>query len=80
MITENNCYEGETIILTAGYNSRVLASQLGIDIPMTQALLETLVTEAQPPMFYQMLGTAAADFYGHQKHPRFICFWWFIGI
>ncbi|AFA49529.1 NAD(P)/FAD-dependent oxidoreductase [Acetobacterium woodii] len=73
VITENNCYEGETIILTAGYNSRVLASQLGIDIPMTQALLETLVTEAQPPMFYQMLGTAAADFYGHQStHGSFV--------
>lgn len=73
VVTENGVYEGETIILAAGYESRELASQLGIDIPMTQALLEVLVTEAQPPMFYQMLGTAAADFYGHQStHGSFV--------
>ena len=31
------------------------------------------VTEAEPPMFNQMLGTAEADFYGHQtKHGSFI--------
>jgi sarcosine oxidase subunit beta len=46
---------------------------VGIDVPMSRWLLETLVTEAQPPMFYQMLGTAAADFYGHQsKHGSFV--------
>lgn len=40
---------------------------------MNKVLLEVLVTEAQPPMFYQMLGTAAADFYGHQsKHGSFV--------
>lgn len=73
VITENNVFEGETIILAAGYDSRKLASTFGIDIPMTSALLEVLVTEAQPPMFYQMLGTAAADFYGHQStHGSFV--------
>ena len=31
------------------------------------------VTEAEPPMFNQMLGTAEADFYGHQtKHGSFV--------
>ncbi len=35
--------------------------------------LECLVTEAEPPMFEQMLGTAEADFYGHQsKHGSFV--------
>ena len=33
----------------------------------------TLITDAQPPMFFQMLGTAMADFYGHQTtHGSFL--------
>lgn len=73
IVTKNNVYEGEHIILAAGYESRKLAATVGIDIPMNKVLLEVLVTEAQPPMFYQMLGTAAADFYGHQsKHGSFV--------
>ncbi len=73
VITTENHYEAETIILAAGYDSRRIAATVGIDVPMTQALLEVLVTEAQPPMFYQMLGTAAADFYGHQStHGSFV--------
>ena len=67
VITDSGVYEGETIILAAGFESRRIGATVGIDIPMTQALLEVLVTEAQPPMFYQMLGTAMADFYGHQS-------------
>jgi len=40
---------------------------------MVKSLLEALVTEAQPHMFDQMLGTAEADFYGHQtKHGSFV--------
>lgn len=73
VVTLDNIYEGETIILAAGYDSRKIAATIGVDVPMTQALLEVLVTEAQPPMFYQMLGTAAADFYGHQStHGSFV--------
>lgn len=73
VVTKNNVYEGEQIILAAGYESRKLAATVGIDVPMNKVLLEVLVTEAQPPMFYQMLGTAAADFYGHQsKHGSFV--------
>lgn len=73
VVTQNNVYEGENIILAAGYESRKIASTFGIDIPMNRVLLEVLVTEAQPPMFYQMLGTADADFYGHQsKHGSFV--------
>lgn len=73
VLTAGDVYEGDTIILAAGYGSRDIASTVGIDIPMQQALLEVLVTEAQPPMFYQMLGTAAADFYGHQStHGSFV--------
>lgn len=73
VVTLNNIYEGETIIVAAGYDSRRIANTVGIDVPMNQALLEVLVTEAQPPMFYQMLGTAMADFYGHQStHGSFV--------
>ena len=36
-------------------------------------LIEALVTEAEPKMFGQMLGTADADFYGHQTdHGSFV--------
>ncbi len=63
---------GDKIILAAGYESRSIAQKNGIDIPMKPVLLEVLVTEARPPMFYQMLGTAA-DFYGHQTtHGSFV--------
>jgi len=73
VVTKNNVYEGENIILASGYESREIACTFGIDIPMNRVLLEVLVTEEQPPMFYQMLGTAAADFYGHQsKHGSFV--------
>ncbi len=69
----DNIYEGETVVLAAGYASRQIAATVGIDIPMQQVKLETLVTEAEPHMFDQMLGTAEADFYGHQtKHGSFV--------
>ncbi len=46
---------------------------MGITIPMKKKRLQCLVTEAQPQMFKQMLGTAMADFYGHQtKHGSFV--------
>ncbi len=73
VITENNDYEGDTVVVAAGYHSRELVSTVGIDIPMVQNMIECLVTEAEPHMFDQMLGTAEADFYGHQsKHGSFV--------
>ena len=73
LITPNNVYEGESVLVAAGLDSREILTTVGIDIPMTNSLLECLVTEAQPPMFDQMLGTAEADFYGHQtKHGSFV--------
>lgn len=73
VITKENIYEGDTVILAAGLGSREIAATVGIDVPMQSAMLEALVTEAQPPMFDQMLGTAEADFYGHQtKHGSFV--------
>ena len=66
-------FEGENIVVAAGYDSRAILGTVGVDIPMTRSLLECLVTEAEPHMFDQMLGTAEADFYGHQtKHGSFV--------
>ena len=73
VVTANNIYEGDTIILAAGFSSRKIAATVGIDVPMIELVMEVLVTEEQPEMFYQMLGTAAADFYGHQStHGSFV--------
>lgn len=73
VITENNVYEADTIVVAAGYDSRAILGTVGIDLPMTKAMIECLVTEAEPHMFDQMLGTAEADFYGHQsKHGSFV--------
>lgn len=73
VVTENNVYEADTIVVAAGYDSRAILGTVGIDLPMTKAMIECLVTEAEPHMFDQMLGTAEADFYGHQsKHGSFV--------
>lgn len=73
VVTRNCVYEGEKIILACGYESRKIANTVGIDIPMSNVLIECLVTEAEPKMFEQMLGTADADFYGHQtEHGSFV--------
>ncbi|MEE3419896.1 MAG: FAD-binding oxidoreductase [Lachnospiraceae bacterium] len=73
VITENNTYSCGNVVLACGYAARAIAGTVGIDIPMSKVLLECLVTEAEPKMFDQMLGTAGADFYGHQsKHGSFV--------
>ncbi len=74
IITKNgDVLEAEQIILAAGYESRYIAKTVGIDVPMTKYFEEALVTEMQPHMFDIMLGTAAADFYGHQcAHGSFV--------
>lgn len=68
ILSDDTVLEGETIILAAGYESRYIARTVGIDVPMTRLIDECLVTEKQPHMFDIMLGTAGADFYGHQTH------------
>ncbi|XXJ20788.1 NAD(P)/FAD-dependent oxidoreductase [Desulfovibrio caledoniensis] len=73
VVTTRRGYEADKIILAAGYESRAISNTVGVDVPMTRIALDTLVTDAQPPMFYQMLGTAMADFYGHQTtHGSFV--------
>ena len=66
-------FEGARIIVAAGYASRAIINSIDIDVPMMLKISETAVTEAQPHLFWQMLGTAAADFYGHQTpHGSFV--------
>lgn len=73
ILEDGTIFEGENIILAAGYESREIARTVGIDIPMTRYFEEALVTEMQISMFDMMLGTADADFYGHQcKHGSFV--------
>lgn len=72
-VTDHEVYEADHIVLAAGFASRPIAATVGIDIPMVKKLVECLVTEAEPPAFQQMLGTADADFYGHQtRHGSFV--------
>lgn len=73
VVTKTDVYEGEKVIVACGYESRELLRTVGIDVPMQKVLIEALVTEAEAPMFMQMLGTADADFYGHQtEHGSFV--------
>ncbi len=73
VVTTKDVFEGDKIIVAAGYASRKILGTVGIDVPMSNDLIEALVTEAEPQMFPQMLGTADADFYGHQtNHGSFV--------
>lgn len=73
VITDDGVYEGEQILLCAGWESRKIANTVGIDLPVEPEFSEVLVTEQEPEMFPVMLGTAEADFYGHQsKHGSFV--------
>lgn len=73
VITENGVYNGDYVVVAAGYASKKILDTVGINIPMHKTLAECLVTEAEPHMFNQMLGTAEADFYGHQSdHGSFV--------
>lgn len=71
--TDKNIYKAPIVLLASGFESRVIANSVGIDIPMNKVLVEALITEAHEKMFPQMIGTAAADFYGHQTdHGSFV--------
>jgi sarcosine oxidase subunit beta len=71
--TPNYSYEADQVLIAAGAASRKITADVGIDIPMHPIKMECLVTEAEPYMFEQMLGTAEADFYGHQSsHGSFV--------
>lgn len=73
VVTDDGIYEGEQILLCAGYESRKISNTVGIDIPVEREFSEVFVTEMEPDMFKVMLGTAEADFYGHQsKHGSFV--------
>jgi sarcosine oxidase subunit beta len=71
--TTDGTYEFGQAIVAAGYDSGKILASVGLEVPMMAMLMEVLVTEDAPPMFKQMLGTAMADFYGHQSsHGSFV--------
>lgn len=59
--------------MAAGYESRRIVNTVGIDVPLYTEKLECLVTEAEPQMFYQMLGCATADFMDIRQHMVPLC-------
>ena len=70
---DGTIFQGETVIVAAGYESRAITRTVGIDLPLSRFFDEMIVTEAQPYMFPMMLGTADGDFYGHQtSHGSFV--------
>ena len=74
ILKDGTVFEGETVILVAGYESREIARTIGLDVPMTRLIDECLVTEMQPHMMDVMFGCASADFYGHQTQPASFIF------
>ncbi|MCR5763871.1 MAG: FAD-binding oxidoreductase [Treponema sp.] len=73
VVTPEQVFEASSVVVAAGYESNEILRSVGINIPMKKHALSCLVTEAEPQMFRQMLGTAMADFYGHQtKHGSFV--------
>lgn len=73
VVTDKDVYPTATVINAAGIGGRAVANMVGLDFPMTPVFTEVLVTEAWEPLFPQMIGTAASDFYGHQTtHGSFV--------
>ena len=73
VVEDGTIFEGEHIILAAGYESHFVADSVGINIPMYPYFGSAIVTEAQPKMFDIMLGVATAEIYGHQcAHGSFV--------
>lgn len=73
VLTDDGIYEGEHIVVCAGWDSRAILNTVCIDIPMRRNSTEVLVTEMEPRMFPVMLGTAESDFYGNQTdHGSFV--------
>lgn len=71
--TRTKEYVCDRVVMCAGYDSLALLKGFNIELPMSKIILDVLVTEKWAPMFPQMLGTAAADFYGHQaKNGSFV--------
>lgn len=77
VVTANgNIYEGDTIVIAAGYNSRMLLNTVGIDVPLFKRLLNTIVTEPMERLFDHMIGGTRGLFggyYGQQTvHGSFV--------
>ncbi len=76
VITERgNVYEGESIVIAAGFHSRKLLNTVGVDVPIYPRLHNALITEPIAPVFEHMIGGVATPvgYYGQQmKHGSFV--------
>ena len=59
-------YEGDHVVVAAGYASRAILNTAQVDIPIRRKLIEMFVTEAAPHMFDFMMSSTDGAFYGHQ--------------
>ena len=73
VITKNgNIYEGDKIIVAAGYHGRQLLETVGISVPLQKKLNEMIVTEPTEKLFDFMIG-GMSGFYGQQtEHGSFV--------
>ncbi len=73
--SRGNVYEGDKIIITAGYESRAILNSVHIDVPMRRKLIEVIIIEMQPKIFPMMITIPDYDGggYGHQTdHGSFV--------
>jgi sarcosine oxidase subunit beta len=74
VVTDKNTFETDLVVDAAGVAGRKVANMVGLDLPMRPVFSESLITEAYPPLFKQMVGHAKGLFYGRQTvHGSF--FW-----
>mgnify|MGYP005809145665 CR=1 FL=1 len=73
VVTESgNVYEGDKILVAAGYYGRPLLKTVGLYVPLQKKLNEMIVTEPAPHMFDHMIG-GMSGFYGQQTvHGSFV--------
>jgi sarcosine oxidase subunit beta len=67
VITETNIYEGEKVLLCAGFPSRKIMRTLGLDIPMLQQYTEAFVTEPVLKMVSPFICCTLGTFYAQQQ-------------
>lgn len=74
-LTENdNRYEADQILVSAGYESRKILDTVGIDVPMYTYYEEIFVTEKLPRILDELFISAKVSYYGHQAENGSIVF------
>jgi sarcosine oxidase subunit beta len=66
LTTSRGELRARTVIVAAGPGTQALCLSMGFDLPLANMRYESLVTDAQPPLFDQMFGVATADLFFRQ--------------